>query len=152
MILIYNPHTGVVSFKYQLSKEIVAFSWQDDSRVYVVSGAGGVGSPCNGEYRRVRELNDKPLPLGSKPVWCGDFWSKKGERLKKEHRKNIKNDRNMIEPNDAMMPPRNNFGQNNFTGFGCWRIFYDFLTRDDHHELYQQCKDTHKDAGAGFQT
>lgn len=34
---------------------------EDDSRVYVVSGAGGVGSPCNGEYRRVRELNDKPL-------------------------------------------------------------------------------------------
>lgn len=38
--------------------------FEDDSRVYVVSGAGGVGSPCNGEYRRVRELNDKPLQLG----------------------------------------------------------------------------------------
>ena len=40
-------------------------SHQDDSRVYVVSGAGGVGSPCNGEYRRQGELNEKPLMLGS---------------------------------------------------------------------------------------
>lgn len=36
-------------------------SEEEDPRVYVVTGAGGVGSSCNGEYRRVGEHNQKPL-------------------------------------------------------------------------------------------
>jgi len=31
----------------------------------MVSGDGGVGSPCNGEYRRQGDMNEKPLTLGS---------------------------------------------------------------------------------------
>ena len=40
---------------------VEATTVEDDSRVYMVSGAGGVGSPCNGEYRRQGDMNEKPL-------------------------------------------------------------------------------------------
>ena len=37
---------------------------QQDFRVFVVSGAGGDGTDCNGEYRQVREHNGKRLQPG----------------------------------------------------------------------------------------